>query len=123
MGTDRAALGQRGERQASEYLTSLGYEIIECNYRCKFGEVDIIARESGDLVFVEVKSRRSKSFGFASESVDSRKQHKLILSAQQYLIDRDLGEIDSRFDVVEVYFESGKPVQIEAIKGAFGAGY
>lgn len=123
MGTDRAALGTRGERRASDYLVSIGYRIVECNFRCKAGEIDIIAQDAGDLVFIEVKSRRSNAFGYPSESVDKRKQQKLINSAQQYLIERDLGEIACRFDIVEVYFNDGKTVRIEVIKGAFGAGY
>ena len=121
MGTDRAALGRRGEWRAVRHLESLGYEIIERNYRCRHGEIDIVAREAGDLVFVEVKTRRSKSFGCPSESVDSRKQRKLISSGRQYLIERDLGEIDCRFDVAEVYFLDGQPVKVEVIKGAFSA--
>lgn len=122
MGTDKAALGNKGEQLAAERLESLGYSIVERNYRSKHGEVDIIARDAEDLVFVEVKSRRSNSCGYPSEAVDSRKQTKLIRTAQRYLIERELGEIDSRFDVVEVYFTNGKPIQIEVIKGAFSAG-
>jgi putative endonuclease len=102
-------------------LESLGYEIIERNYRCRGGEIDIVAREGGDLVFVEVKPRRSLDFGSGSEAVDARKQQKLILAAQTYLIERDLGEIDARFDIAEVYFIDGSPATIELTKGAFAA--
>jgi putative endonuclease len=123
VGTDRAVLGGRGEQRAAEHLVSLGYEIIERNYRCRYGEIDLIAKEGGDLVFVEVKSRRSNSFGFPSEAVDRRKQEKLIKTAQRYVVERSLGEVDSRFDVVEVNFTNGCPVQVHVIKAAFWAGY
>lgn len=72
-----------------------------------------------DLVFVEVKTRRNMSFGYPSEAVDSRKQAKLVRAARNYLADRNLGEVDARFDIVEVFFENGKPVKIEVVKGAF----
>ena len=121
MGTRRAALGARGEERAAQHLESLGYEIVERNYRCRHGEIDIIAREKGDLVFVEVKTRRNNSFGYPSEAVDSRKRNKLALSGEQYLIDRDLGEIDCRFDVAEVYFIDGRPVSVDILTGAFSA--
>ena len=121
MRTSASALGARGEERAAKHLESLGYTIVERNYRCRHGEIDIIARENGDLVFVEVKSRRNTSFGYPSEAVDSRKQRKLALSGEQYLIDRDLGEIDCRFDIAEVYFINGSPVKVEVVRGAFSA--
>lgn len=121
MGTDRAALGNRGEGLAVRHLESLGCEIVERNYRCKHGEIDIIARDGSDLVFVEVKTRRNTSFGYPSEAVDSRKQRKLILSAEHFLTERNLGEIDCRFDIAEVYFIDGRPKTVEMIKGAFSA--
>ncbi|MHB0998256.1 MAG: YraN family protein [Armatimonadota bacterium] len=123
MGTNRSALGARGEDRAVRYLESLGYSIIERNYHCKYGEIDIVARDGSDLVLAEVKTRRGDSFGAPSEAVDIRKQKKLILAGQSYMIDRDLGEIDCRFDVIEVYFTNGQPVKIDLIKGAFSADY
>ncbi len=123
MGTDRAKLGALGEERAVRHIESLGYVTIERNYRCPYGEIDIVARDGGDLVFVEVKTRRSTSFGFPSEAVDSRKQQKLILSAQSYLEARELGEISCRFDVAEVYVQNGAPVRVEIIKGAFSSDY
>ena len=121
MGTNRIVLGDRGEGRAVRHLESLGYEIIERNYRCRYGEIDIVARESGDLVFVEVKTRRGNDFGYPSEAVDHRKQAKLIRTGQNYLIKKNLGEIDCRFDIVEVYYLDGQPVRVEVIKGAFSA--
>lgn len=94
---------------------------MERNYRCRGGEIDIIARDGGDLVFVEVKTRRSDIDSSASEAVDSRKRSKIVRSAVEYLCERDLGEIGCRFDVAEVYLVNGKPVTVEIIKGAFSA--
>lgn len=121
MGTDKASLGAKGEQLAVEHLQSAGYEIIERNYRNNHDEIDIVARNAGDLVFVEVKTRRSSSFGYPSEAVDSRKQCKLIRAARGYLLEKDLGEIDCRFDIVEVYFMNGSSVTVEVMKGAFSA--
>lgn len=114
-------LGRNGEDRAARYLESQGYEIVERNYHCRGGEIDIIAREAGDLVFVEVKTRRSADDSAASEAVDARKRAKIVKSAWSYLSDRGLGEVGCRFDVAEVYFINGKPVTVEVIKGAFSA--
>lgn len=119
MATDRAALGSRGEARAVEHLASLGYQIVERNYRCREGEIDVIARDGGDLVFVEVKTRRTFSCGSPAEAVGFRKQRKLVRAARRYLVERGLGEADCRFDVAEVYFLDGLPVRVEVIKGAF----
>lgn len=121
MGTPRSALGQHGEDRAVRFLESRGYEIIERNYHCRGGEIDIIARDAGDLVFVEVKTRRSDTDSSASEAVDSRKRGKIVRSALNYLTERKLGEIGCRFDIAEVYFVNGRPVTVEVIKGAFSA--
>lgn len=122
MRRDRAALGIRGENLAAGHLESLGYEIVERNYRCAHGEIDMVAREAGDLVFVEVKTRSGGgAFASPSEAVDSRKRRKLALAGECYLIERDLAEVDCRFDVVEVYLRAGRPATVEVIKGAFSA--
>lgn len=119
MKTDKTMLGDRGEERTARYLESIGYEILERNYRCRGGEIDIVAREGDDLVFVEVKSRRNTNSGFPSEAVDSRKQRKLIIAGRQFLIDRDLGEVSCRFDIAEVFFRDAEPVSVNMIKGAF----
>ncbi len=114
-------LGRNGEDRAARYLEAQGYEIVERNYHCRGGEIDIIAREAGDLVFVEVKTRRSAADSAASEAVDVRKRAKIVKSAWSYLGERGLGEVGCRFDVAEVYFINGGPVTVEVIKGAFSA--
>jgi len=119
MGTERSALGRLGEDKATEFLAGLGYEIITRNYRCKSGEIDIIARDIDCYVFAEVKSRRNTLFSAPSEAVDIRKQRKIINSCRQYLIDNGMDEVSCRFDVVEVYFNNGKPVRVSHLPGAF----
>ncbi len=116
--TAKSLLGKRGEEVTSERLVSLGWEIVEKNFRCRGGEIDIIARDSGTLVFVEVRSRRRSDFMSPAESVDYRKQQKLILTARYYLYTKGL-DCDCRFDVSEVLFEQDKPVSVEIIKNAF----
>ena len=116
-----SALGRNGEDRAARHLEAHGYEIVERNYHCRCGEIDIIAREAGDLVFVEVKTRRSATASAASEAVDVRKRTKIVKAAWSYLSARGIGEIGCRFDVAEVYFINGKPVTVEVIKGAFSA--
>lgn len=98
-----------------------GCEIVERNYHCRYGEIDIIAREGNTLVFVEVRSRRSSQFMSPGESVDERKQGKLVLTAQHYLASNGL-DVFCRFDVSEVLFENGKPVSVEITQNAFGEG-
>ncbi len=98
-----------------------GLDIVEANYRSRWGEIDIIARSSDALIFVEVRSRRSDQPVHPAESVDSRKQAKLVKTAQTYLASHpELADSACRFDVAQVVFESGKPVIIEIIENAFG---
>jgi len=116
----RATTGRLGEAWAIDYLVRQGYEIIETNYRRPFGEVDIIAREQGALVFIEVKTRRSRRFGGPSEAVDGRKQRQLSRIAQHYLAQHRLGDSAARFDVVGVILDAhDQPVEMELIRDAF----
>ena len=92
--------GKQGEALAAAYLTQAGYRILERNYRCIFGEVDIVAEEGGILAFVEVKSRRSESFGAPQLAVGPRKQRSLSRIALHYLGERPLGQCPARFDWV-----------------------
>ena len=86
MPTDKSQLGTRGEGIARAYLKSRGYEILDTNYRCPRGEVDIIAREGCCLVFVEVRTRRGQGFmGSPEESISRRKRERLIATAETYL--------------------------------------
>ncbi len=91
--------GKRAEAQAADFLRSCGYQIVAENYRWRGGEIDLIAREGGYLVFVEVKARSSEAFGLPEEFIDRSKRQKLIRTAQKYLAEHPTA-LDVRFDVV-----------------------
>jgi putative endonuclease len=110
--------GEKGEELAVAYLAGAGYRIIERNYRCLFGEIDIVAQEDETLVFVEVKSRRSEAYGGPLLAVDCRKQKKISRIALHYLADKDLRHRPARFDVVAVMLLSAGH-RIELIRNAF----
>ena len=102
--------GDRGEALARGYLARRGYEILESNYRTRYGEIDLVARRKETLVFVEVKLRRNTNFGDPLESVTPRKQEQVRAIAEQYLQEKDpeFGEV--RFDVIGVL---GRPGSLE----------
>ncbi|GAB3092874.1 YraN family protein [Aestuariicella hydrocarbonica] len=107
--------GDLREKQAEQFLTTRGLKLVARNYLCKLGEIDLIMRDRDHLVFVEVRYRKSTRFGSASETVDFRKQQKLIRTAQYYLQSHpQLGTPPCRFDVVAIQgtpATSGKPTQ------------
>ena len=116
------ARGIRGEDLAVKYLKKKGYKVIERNYRCQWGEIDLVARHKGTLIFVEIKSRSSSDFGLPQDAVDRFKQEKLIQVARAYMAEHHLQEtIPARFDVVAVYLTPSGP-EMELIKDAFQAG-
>lgn len=97
----RQSIGKQGEIKAKNYLKRRGYQILECNYRTKAGEIDLIAKEKDCLVFVEVKTRTTEEYGTPAEAVSFYKQQHMVKSAQYYLA-RHGGECECRFDVIEV---------------------
>ena len=99
-------LGRWGEAEAAKFLRNNGYRIISANYRCRFGEIDIIAQQACYIVFVEVKLRKNADFGSAAEFVDSRKQNKLRTTASMWLAQNET-ELQPRFDVIEIYAPNG----------------
>ncbi len=111
-------VGATGEDLAAAHLKKQGYKILERNYRTPLGEIDLIARDRGVLVFIEVKTRRSRKFGSPQEAVHPVKQERLRNLAEYYLQQKGLGEVAVRFDVVGILWQEGKP-QIEVIQGAF----
>jgi putative endonuclease len=114
----RMRTGKNGEELAAEYLVEAGYKIVERNYRCAFGEIDIVAEEGQTLVFVEVKSRRSEAYGSPQMAVSRGKQKKISQVALHYLQERRLNHRSARFDVVAVkLLPSG--CGIELIRNAF----
>lgn len=100
--------GRIGESIAQSYLISKGGSILEKNYKTKIGEIDIIARLNGELVFIEVKSRSNINFGFPAEAVNYKKREKIINVAKYYLMKNCLHNISIRFDVIEVYLKDKK---------------
>ena len=117
---DKHSLGQFGEEQAARYLRRRFYTILERNYRCRFGEIDLIARRGRYLVFVEVKQRHDARFAEAREFVTAQKQQRVIAAAQQWLSLHET-QLQPRFDVIEVYAPQGDagPVKINHIENAF----
>ncbi|MFZ5814852.1 MAG: YraN family protein [Bacillota bacterium] len=102
MGRSGGRVGREGEEAAAAYLASRGYRILERNLRFRSGEIDLVAEESGFLVFVEVKTRRSAGFGSAAEAVTAEKRRRLIRLAGLYLARRGGTPPPCRFDVVTV---------------------
>jgi len=100
--------GKLGEEIASKYIISKGGKVIEKNYRTKMGEVDIIAKLNGELVFVEVKSRSNINYGYPAESVNYKKKRKITNVAKYYILDNSLENLSIRFDVIEIYFNEKK---------------
>jgi putative endonuclease len=112
--------GKQGEQLAERFLKKKGYKIVERNYRCANGEVDLIALDRRVIVFVEVKTRADHDFGSPLEAVEFRKQRKMIQAAQFFLHEKKLHQRDARFDVVGISWPGAEPV-VEHIQNAFEA--
>ena len=112
----KKSVGSEGENISLAFLQKNGYKIIEKNFRTRYGEIDIIAEEGRELVFIEVKRRRSGGFGKPYEAVNGRKQEHIAKSALQYMKLRRLFGRSVRFDVVSV--GPGRD-EIELIRSAF----
>ena len=115
-------IGRKGEEVALRFLKKRGYQIIERNYVCKMGEMDIIAREKDILVFVEVKTRTSTMFGPPQLAVNSKKQSQMSKVALYFLKEKKLEDVKARFDVVAILLGQ-KGAEIELIKDAFDLRY
>ena len=113
------ALGQRGEEIASRYLTTKNFEVIERGFRLFRGEIDIIARDGDTLVFVEVKARADETFGRPEDSVTPAKQRQIRRIATGYLIERRLGDVNCRFDVVSILFHEDGSHRLVHFQDAF----
>lgn len=113
-------IGKIGENAASEHLKNNGYSILQRNFRTRYGEIDIIAKEGKSLVFVEVKARRGRNFGLPREAVDFYKQSRIKNVASLYVAMKKMNEENIRFDVVEVMMDECNNVKsICLIKDAF----
>lgn len=114
MSNKRINLGRKGEDISVKFLKKQGYKIMERNYRCSLGEIDIVAKDKNILCFVEVKTRKTKEYGLPEEAIDGHKQKNLAKVALVYLKEKKIYKQDLRFDVVSVYSN-----HIELIKDAF----
>jgi putative endonuclease len=114
----KQVLGKEGERLAEQYLKKKGYKLVERNYRCAAGELDLIVLDRRVVVFVEVKTRTGHGFGSPLEAVAYHKQRKMIQAAQFFLSEKRLHQRDARFDVVGVSWTGREPV-LEHIENAF----
>jgi putative endonuclease len=113
------SLGKKGEREGVRHLKKLGFEILDTNVKTPLGEIDVVARVKGIIVFVEIKSRSQLRFGYPEEAVTFRKQRKLSQLAQCYLKKKRWTDKPCRFDVLSVLTsECGEPT-FRLIEGAF----
>lgn len=111
----RKKIGDLAEQKACEYLQAHGLKLIIKNYRCVYGEVDLIMRDDQDIVFIEVRSRTNTGYGSAIESINKNKQKKIMGTSIRFLQQRNwLNKVNSRFDVIGIHHDS-----IEWIKDAF----
>ena len=104
----RHVIGRNGEDEAVKYLERKGYKIIERNFLCRQGEIDIIALDEDYIVFVEIKARTSTDYGLPSEAVTERKLKHMIKSIEYYLYRRNLENENIRIDAIEVYVQNDK---------------
>ena len=118
---DNINVGKLGEEIASAFLTARGYRILERNFRCKGGEVDIIARDPADksLVFAEVKARRGLSYGVPQLAVTPFKQRQISKAALTWLSKNRLHDTNARFDVIAILLDSNAKHNVEHIVNAF----
>ena len=114
---NKRQLGGRYEERAAGFLEGQGYRIVERNHRNRMGEIDLIARDGDCLVFCEVKYRRSGSRGNPLEAVDARKQYRISRCARYYMMEKRLGDIPCRYDVIGI-----EGSRITLIKNAFEGG-
>jgi putative endonuclease len=119
MTTVRQAVGAYGERRAVQHLVAAGLTVLQRNWRCPRGEIDIVAEEGETLVFCEVKTRRSDEFGAPAGAVGAAKVRRLRRLAAEWLATHGGGGRDVRFDVIEVRPAGRGGAQVEHIRGAF----
>lgn len=111
-------LGKTGEDIATRFIKGRNYLIIERNYRCKIGEIDLIAKKDNTICFIEVKTRKSESYGRPEESINQAKIKKIKTIASYYLTSREIGDLEVSFDAILIRFKSGE-YHLKHIKNAF----
>lgn len=118
---DRKTLGHHGEQAAAIYLIEEGYIILDHNWRCEHGEIDLIALSRHELVFVEVRTRASAQFGTPEDSLTQAKAERLMQTAQAYLESHPWDEINWRIDLIAIECEpSGKLIRLDHYPRAMG---
>ncbi len=120
MPESRKELGVKGEKLAAKFLRRRGYKIIQRNYRCKLGEIDIIAERDGTIVFVEVRTRQTEEFGPPQYSITAAKRNQISRVALCYIREKNLVGQSCRFDAIAITFSPGsRRPEIEHIENAF----
>lgn len=112
-------LGTIGENHGAKYLKNKNYKILQLNFQCPYGEIDIVAKDKNTLVFVEVKTRRSTHFGKGMEAVNFYKQQKLRKTALYYINEKKPVFSSIRFDVIDILIQNEHEIKIEHIENAF----
>lgn len=115
----RADLGARGEAVAARYLQSRGLVVLDRNWRCRAGEIDLVATDGDALVIVEVKTRSGTDYGHPAEAVTTQKLARIRRLAQLWLAANRVGWVEVRFDVVAVLARPDAPVEVEHFPGVF----
>lgn len=123
MSEERLALGRWGEDEAVHFLRRNGVKILQRNYRTPVGEIDIVAQHRKQLVFVEVKARRTTHYGTPQEAVDERKQRQIIRTAQWYISEHKVDRLQPRFDVIAVMPDLNGQAQIDHVANAFSVDF
>lgn len=114
-------LGDKGEEIAASYLKKEGYRIVDRNYRTSRGEIDVVAYDNDKLVFIEVKTRRTREYGEGQWAIDARKQRQMIKVALTYMVHKKVIGISYRFDTIIVEDCRNNEFKIVLIKDAFQA--
>lgn len=116
----KVALGRKGEELAEGYLKKEGYRILRKNYRCPLGEIDLVAKDRSETVFIEIKTRSSVEFGEPEEAIGHRKKRKLFQVAQYFLKETGLEDLEIRFDAISILLgERGRLEELRHLQGIF----
>ncbi len=116
----RRAFGAAGEQAVAEWYLNQGYQVLDRNWHCREGELDLVLARTGEVVFCEVKTRRSEAFGSPAEAVTATKQRRLRVLASRWLAEHPASRArDLRFDVAAVMARRDAALEIDVIEGAF----
>ncbi len=108
-------IGKNGEEMAKQYLINKEYKIIQTNFRCYFGEIDIIAQKDNSLIFVEVKARTNQKYGLPAQSITQQKKKHIRKTIEYYLLCKKIRNVLIQIDVIEIYLEKGEINHIKNI--------